>query len=87
MLGCCTDNLCKSHSILPATDWPLHFLLVALKAPPIFITTYFTAGEGGLPKYSNHSFPLAPHPSSGEDSIPFPFFFSVPFSHFPYLIT
>ena len=87
MLLCSTDNLCKSRSILPATDWPLHFLLIALKAPPIFITAYFTVGEGALPRFSNRSFPSALHPSSGEDSTPFPFFFSFPCSHLSYLVT
>ena len=82
MLGCYTYNLCKSHSILPATDWPLHFLLIALKAPPIFITAYFTAGEGSLPQCSNHFFPSAPIPQVVR--IPSPFLFSFPFKKIIY---
>ena len=39
-----TDNPCKSQSVLPATEQPLHFLPIAPEGPSISV--YFATGEG-----------------------------------------
>ena len=44
---CGPDHLCKSCSVLPATDGPLHFLLIAPEAPPLF--QHILPLVGGLP--------------------------------------
>lgn len=44
MQGCGTDHLCKSCSVLPATDQPLHFLYSPWR--PLSISVYSATGAG-----------------------------------------
>ena len=71
--GCGTDHLCRSQSVLPATDWLLHSPLSPQSSPSVLAD--LPASEG-LPPSSPVPAPhhgLRSHPVSSP--LPFPFFF------------
>ena len=76
--GCGTDHLCRSHSVLPATDQLLHSPPTAAEAP--ILSQLMSPLERVFPRCGNLSSPSAPShqgrrscPTSSP--LPFPFFF------------
>ena len=70
-----TDHPCRSHSVLPVTDWLLHFPLSPRSSPSV--PSDLPTGEGISPGVRTS--PLLQLPSKGTCPVPLPLFFFMSF--------
>ena len=83
MQSCDLDPLCRSHSVLPATDWLLHSPLRSQSSPSV--PADLPAGEGASPDAGTCSLLQLPPRGVGPVLLPLLSFFPSSFFHLTWL--